>query len=183
MFIACLSYREINMAQSSCYASEFSCAICMGLMVEPTTLTCGHSFCRHCLAKWYLTIDRKTCAQCRQIWSGNPQVNVTIRYVSPCWRDSKWTSCLCVGTSLSVCSLTISLDAKLQLMIRSKYLWSWWNLKAEWSELRSRPHETLRSVCAIYGNTLSISAFLSHVGWVYSEISNLKIQNPWWKRI
>ncbi|XP_023364326.1 bifunctional apoptosis regulator isoform X2 [Otolemur garnettii] len=32
--------------------SEFSCHCCYDILVNPTTLNCGHSFCRHCLALW-----------------------------------------------------------------------------------------------------------------------------------
>ncbi|XP_053413647.1 bifunctional apoptosis regulator isoform X3 [Nycticebus coucang] len=31
---------------------EFSCHCCYDILVNPTTLNCGHSFCRHCLALW-----------------------------------------------------------------------------------------------------------------------------------
>ncbi|MGH0165391.1 UNVERIFIED_CONTAM: hypothetical protein FKN15_059723 [Acipenser sinensis] len=32
--------------------SEFSCHCCYHILLNPTTLNCGHSFCRHCLALW-----------------------------------------------------------------------------------------------------------------------------------
>ena len=59
--------------------SEFTCACCYELMVEPTTLTCGHNFCRGCVARWFLQAKKFQCPECRQPWSGNPQVNYTLR--------------------------------------------------------------------------------------------------------
>jgi len=60
--------------------SEFNCSCCFELMVEPTTIQCGHSFCRVCLANWYFgSNSKRTCPQCRQSWNGNPQTNVILR--------------------------------------------------------------------------------------------------------
>ena len=62
---------------------EFVCACCMEVMVEATTLMCGHSFCRHCLAQWYLHANtkKKECIECKQEWMGYPKVNIALRYV------------------------------------------------------------------------------------------------------
>lgn len=46
---------------------EYTCGICYELMVLPTTLTCGHSFCRHCLARWFDVGSKAECPSCRQV--------------------------------------------------------------------------------------------------------------------
>lgn len=69
-----------HLLERSVSASEdFLCSCCYDLMVQPTTLTCGHSFCRLCIANWYFTSKKMECPQCRSPWTGNPQVNITLR--------------------------------------------------------------------------------------------------------
>uniref|UniRef100_A0A672KZ47 RING-type domain-containing protein n=1 Tax=Sinocyclocheilus grahami TaxID=75366 RepID=A0A672KZ47_SINGR len=65
--------------------SEFSCHCCYQVLVDPTTLTCGHSFCRHCLANWWasaLPRVRTDCPECRAVWTGFPKVNILLRLLS-----------------------------------------------------------------------------------------------------
>lgn len=58
---------------------DLQCSCCFELMVEPTTLNCGHSFCRFCLAQWWHASRHCTCPECRQPWSGFPKVNIVLR--------------------------------------------------------------------------------------------------------
>ncbi|XP_033755449.1 bifunctional apoptosis regulator-like [Pecten maximus] len=58
---------------------EAECGCCFELLVEPTTLVCGHTFCRHCLAKWTVTSGRRLCPTCKSEWRGSPKVNIMIR--------------------------------------------------------------------------------------------------------
>ena len=58
---------------------DLKCSCCYELMVEPTTLNCGHSFCRHCLALWLNQGKQHICPQCRSVWMGFPQINYTLR--------------------------------------------------------------------------------------------------------
>nr|XP_054762929.1 bifunctional apoptosis regulator-like isoform X2 [Lytechinus pictus] len=67
-------YSEVSLMDSN-----FSCACCYELMVQPTTLNCGHSFCRLCLARWWKTSQKMTCPECRQPWTGFPHINIIIR--------------------------------------------------------------------------------------------------------
>lgn len=48
-------------------------------MVLPTTLNCGHTTCRHCLANWVTASKKTICPLCRQPFVGIPRTNVTIR--------------------------------------------------------------------------------------------------------
>nr|XP_033770981.1 bifunctional apoptosis regulator [Geotrypetes seraphini]XP_033770982.1 bifunctional apoptosis regulator [Geotrypetes seraphini]XP_033770983.1 bifunctional apoptosis regulator [Geotrypetes seraphini] len=60
-------------------ASEFSCHCCYDILVNPTTLNCGHSFCRHCLALWWQSSKKTECPECREKWEGFPKVNILLR--------------------------------------------------------------------------------------------------------
>ncbi|XP_033022916.1 bifunctional apoptosis regulator [Lacerta agilis] len=59
--------------------SEFSCHCCYDILVNPTTLNCGHSFCRHCLALWWTSSKKNECPECRGKWEGFPKVNILLR--------------------------------------------------------------------------------------------------------
>ncbi|XP_068100834.1 bifunctional apoptosis regulator isoform X2 [Hyperolius riggenbachi] len=61
--------------------SEFSCNCCYDILVNPTTLNCGHSFCRHCLALWWVSSKKTECPECREKWEGFPKVNILLRDV------------------------------------------------------------------------------------------------------
>ncbi|XP_028355586.1 bifunctional apoptosis regulator isoform X2 [Physeter macrocephalus] len=58
---------------------EFSCHCCYDILVNPTTLNCGHSFCRHCLALWWSSSKKTECPECREKWEGFPKVNILLR--------------------------------------------------------------------------------------------------------
>lgn len=58
---------------------EFSCHCCYDILVNPTTLTCGHNFCRHCLALWWESSHKNECPECREKWEGFPKVNILLR--------------------------------------------------------------------------------------------------------
>ncbi|XP_006009664.1 bifunctional apoptosis regulator [Latimeria chalumnae] len=59
--------------------TEFSCHCCYDILVNPTTLNCGHSFCRHCLALWWESSKKLECPECREKWQGFPKVNIVLR--------------------------------------------------------------------------------------------------------
>ncbi|CAM5143441.1 unnamed protein product [Eretmochelys imbricata] len=59
--------------------NEFSCHCCYDILVNPTTLNCGHSFCRHCLALWWVSSKKNECPECREKWEGFPKVNILLR--------------------------------------------------------------------------------------------------------
>ncbi|ROL08897.1 Bifunctional apoptosis regulator [Anabarilius grahami] len=63
-------------------ASEFTCHCCYEVFFDPTTLTCGHSFCRHCLARWWISAFpcvRTDCPECRATWQVFPKINIVLR--------------------------------------------------------------------------------------------------------
>ncbi|XP_078480065.1 LOW QUALITY PROTEIN: bifunctional apoptosis regulator-like [Lampetra planeri] len=58
---------------------EFSCHCCYDILVNPTTLICGHNFCRHCLALWWESSHKNECPECRERWEGFPKINILLR--------------------------------------------------------------------------------------------------------
>ncbi|KAJ8246482.1 hypothetical protein GJAV_G00268310 [Gymnothorax javanicus] len=67
------------MSSSLISERDFSCHCCYDILVSPTTLNCGHSFCRHCLALWWESSRKTECPECREKWEGFPQVNILLR--------------------------------------------------------------------------------------------------------
>ncbi|KAM8842552.1 bifunctional apoptosis regulator-like isoform 2-T2 [Synchiropus picturatus] len=64
---------------SSICQQELLCHCCYDILLDPTTLTCGHSFCRHCLAQWWDSSRKKECPECREKWEGFPKINILLR--------------------------------------------------------------------------------------------------------
>ncbi|KAJ0033124.1 hypothetical protein NQD34_000231 [Periophthalmus magnuspinnatus] len=59
--------------------SELSCHCCYNILLDPTTLTCGHSVCRPCLAMWWHSSKKNECPECREKWVGFPKINILLR--------------------------------------------------------------------------------------------------------
>ncbi|XP_028312849.1 bifunctional apoptosis regulator-like [Gouania willdenowi] len=59
--------------------SDFSCHCCYDILLDPTTLSCGHSFCRHCVAQWWNSSKKKECPECREKWQDFPKTNILLR--------------------------------------------------------------------------------------------------------
>jgi hypothetical protein len=46
--------------------THLECSLCLGLICEPISISCGHSFCRVCLVK-SLARHKKKCPTCREV--------------------------------------------------------------------------------------------------------------------
>ena len=59
---------------------DLNCLICYNLLCQPTTMHCGHSFCRDCAVKLFNTDRKINCPICRTTLSKElPRVNVTLK--------------------------------------------------------------------------------------------------------
>lgn len=66
------------MAESSDDQNPFNCPICLHLLNNPVTTTCGHSFCMNCLKECWDRDDQKrvySCPQCRQTFTPRPALS------------------------------------------------------------------------------------------------------------
>ncbi len=60
-----LKPKEINV-DFNLLNSSLECSLCLCLICEPVSISCGHSFCRTCLVK-SLSRHKKKCPTCREI--------------------------------------------------------------------------------------------------------------------
>jgi len=56
--------------------STLDCSICLGLLCIPHSLSCGHSFCFHCLYEWMQ--ENNHCPSCRAALTTAPIPNVIL---------------------------------------------------------------------------------------------------------
>ncbi|XP_067238867.1 E3 ubiquitin/ISG15 ligase TRIM25-like isoform X4 [Chanodichthys erythropterus] len=63
------------MAEDRFSQDEFPCPVCLDLLKDPVTITCGHSYCKSCITSFWDLEDEKriySCPQCRQTFSPRP---------------------------------------------------------------------------------------------------------------
>ncbi|KAL0195255.1 hypothetical protein M9458_008827 [Cirrhinus mrigala] len=63
------------MAEARFSQDEFMCSVCLDLLKDPVTISCGHSYCKCCITDHWDQEDKMkvySCPQCRQTFSLRP---------------------------------------------------------------------------------------------------------------
>ncbi|CAM4570791.1 unnamed protein product [Leuciscus chuanchicus] len=63
------------MAEARISQDEFMCSVCLDLLKDPVTTSCGHSYCKRCITDCWDQEDEKrvySCPQCRQTFRPRP---------------------------------------------------------------------------------------------------------------
>jgi hypothetical protein len=64
----------------TCVLLSLTCP-CRGLLIIPSRLACGHTFCASCIQEWLDTQAKHQCPTCRQRLSVKPAVNYALKRV------------------------------------------------------------------------------------------------------
>ncbi|XDV50533.1 hypothetical protein PO909_019579, partial [Leuciscus waleckii] len=109
------------MAESSDDQNPFNCPICVHLLNNPVTTTCGHSFCMNCLKECWDRDDQKgvySCPQCRQAFTPRPVLSrstVLAEVVERMKREAPEA-----GTASPVLSFSVSGDVECDICTETK---------------------------------------------------------------
>ncbi|KAJ0068559.1 hypothetical protein NL108_009667, partial [Boleophthalmus pectinirostris] len=79
------------MATAVCQLSElqFCCSICLDVFTDPTSLPCGHNFCKACIERyWESRRVGFTCPYCKHVFPTKPELKVNI-FISEMSRQFK----------------------------------------------------------------------------------------------
>ncbi|XP_028679999.2 E3 ubiquitin/ISG15 ligase TRIM25-like isoform X2 [Erpetoichthys calabaricus] len=59
-------------------ADKYSCPVCLDVLKEPVSLTCGHNYCLDCINDYWDKVDKEgfyNCPQCMQTFNVRPEMN------------------------------------------------------------------------------------------------------------
>uniref|UniRef100_A0A8C5GTZ2 E3 ubiquitin-protein ligase TRIM21-like n=1 Tax=Gouania willdenowi TaxID=441366 RepID=A0A8C5GTZ2_GOUWI len=65
-------------ACSGMFEHHFLCSICLEVLTDPVTTSCGHNFCKTCISTHWDTSTTSRCPVCNQVFSTKPQLKVNI---------------------------------------------------------------------------------------------------------
>uniref|UniRef100_A0A8C5GTH4 E3 ubiquitin-protein ligase TRIM21-like n=1 Tax=Gouania willdenowi TaxID=441366 RepID=A0A8C5GTH4_GOUWI len=60
------------------FEHHFLCSICLEVLTDPVTTSCGHNFCKTCISTHWDTSTTSRCPVCNQVFSTKPQLKVNI---------------------------------------------------------------------------------------------------------
>ncbi|XP_070711541.1 E3 ubiquitin-protein ligase TRIM21-like [Pempheris klunzingeri] len=66
------------MAAASCllYEDQFLCSICLDVLTDPVSTSCGHNFCKTCITEHWNTNDWFLCPMCNKAFTTRPDLRV-----------------------------------------------------------------------------------------------------------
>ncbi|KAM4619181.1 E3 ubiquitin-protein ligase TRIM39-like [Polymixia lowei] len=65
------------MASSTLFSEEqFQCPICLDVLTDPVTTSCGHNFCKACITKYWDNADHCQCPMCKNHFEKRPDLKV-----------------------------------------------------------------------------------------------------------
>ncbi|KAM9857192.1 E3 ubiquitin-protein ligase TRIM39-like [Aulostomus maculatus] len=66
------------MAAATCLLSgdQFLCSICLDVLTQPVTLSCGHNFCKDCITTQWDSRVTWLCPMCKQVFAQQPELQV-----------------------------------------------------------------------------------------------------------
>ena len=59
-------------------ADYMKCPVCLDVLIDPCTLSCGHTFCQLCLARMWKD-NKENCPVCKETWKVYPAVSFDYR--------------------------------------------------------------------------------------------------------
>lgn len=66
------------------------CVVCQDIFQQPVLLTCGHSFCKSCLHRWWIQKTSPECPLCKKIsFQRDPPLNVALKNLSEAYSLEK----------------------------------------------------------------------------------------------
>ncbi|XP_028329846.1 E3 ubiquitin-protein ligase TRIM39-like isoform X7 [Gouania willdenowi] len=68
----------MSAACSGTSEDHFLCSICLEVLTDPVTTSCGHNFCEPCISTHWDTSTTSRCPVCNQVFSTKPQLKVNI---------------------------------------------------------------------------------------------------------
>lgn len=133
------------------------CPICLFLMCEPATMSCGHTFCRSCLGN-YLSSG---CPACKEIFKQRDAKNIKnnillFNVIEKCCPEETRIKCHILEKlktsefteALRIANEGIRLGRFLKIMCELEHVWGRHLLMQPSSRLQDRP--MIKCVCSLY---------------------------------
>uniref|UniRef100_A0A8C5GVZ1 E3 ubiquitin-protein ligase TRIM21-like n=1 Tax=Gouania willdenowi TaxID=441366 RepID=A0A8C5GVZ1_GOUWI len=96
----------------------FLCSICLEVLTDPVTTSCGHNFCKTCISTHWDTSTTSRCPVCNQVFSTKPQLKVNIMM-----REMPHLTLFCLSDQTRVCLMCSVLEHRShQLVPLGEYL-------------------------------------------------------------